>query len=82
MTLVLDRLAGLHAHHSSLTVPTVSVHRRCKILSRYLQNSLPIELENTVVDTQGALNNVCGTDFLKVNQKVPPSLADVLKPGV
>ena len=52
-----------------------------KILSRYLQNSLPIELENTAIDTSGALNNACGADFVKVNQKLPPSLVNVLQPG-
>ncbi|KIM68533.1 hypothetical protein SCLCIDRAFT_959034 [Scleroderma citrinum Foug A] len=47
-----------------------------KILSRYLQNSLPIELENTAFDIPGALNNACGADFVKVNQKLPPSLVN------
>jgi len=51
------------------------------MLSRYLQNSLPIELENTAIDTPGALNNACGADFVKVNQKLPPSLVNVLQPG-
>ena len=52
-----------------------------KILSRYLQNSLPIELENTAFDIPGALNNACGADFVKVNQKLPPSLVNVLQPS-
>ncbi|KAG6336094.1 hypothetical protein ID866_2991 [Astraeus odoratus] len=50
-------------------------------LSRYLRNSLPIELENTAINIPGALNNSCGADFVKVNQKLPPSLADILQPG-
>lgn len=51
-----------------------------RALSRYLVNSLPVELENTAIDTPGALNNSCGADFVKVNQKLPPSLTDVLGP--
>lgn len=50
-------------------------------LSRYLVNSLPVQLENTAIDTPGALNNSCGADFVKVNQKLPLSLTDVLHPG-
>ncbi|KAI6162152.1 phosphoacetylglucosamine mutase [Pisolithus thermaeus] len=50
-------------------------------LSRYLVNSLPVELENTAIDTPGALNNSCGADFVKVNQKLPPSLTNVLQPS-
>ncbi|KAI6007446.1 Phosphoacetylglucosamine mutase [Pisolithus albus] len=50
-------------------------------LSRYLVNSLPVQLENTAIDAPGALNNLCGADFVKVNQKLPPSLTDVLQPG-
>jgi phosphoacetylglucosamine mutase len=38
-------------------------------------------LENASITTPGALNNACGADFVKVSQKIPPSLANVLQPG-
>jgi phosphoacetylglucosamine mutase len=31
--------------------------------------------------TPGALNSNCGADFVKTQQKLPPSLADHIKPG-
>ena len=46
-----------------------------------LGDSLPIVLQNTAIDTLGALNHACGADFVKTSQKLPPSLASVLKPG-
>lgn len=33
------------------------------------------------MSSQGALNNACGADFVKTSQRLPPSLADKLKPG-
>lgn len=50
-------------------------------LSEYLGDSLPITLENTDTTTPGVLNNMCGADFVKTTQKLPPSLANKLKPG-
>ena len=50
-------------------------------LAKHLGNALEIELVNTAIDTLGALNNACGADFVKTQQKLPPSLASVLKPG-
>ena len=50
-------------------------------LAKYLGDTIPIILENTAIDTVGALNNACGADFVKTSQKLPPSLASVLKPG-
>ncbi|PIL31888.1 hypothetical protein GSI_06592 [Ganoderma sinense ZZ0214-1] len=50
-------------------------------LAHQLGNSLSMILTNTAIDTLGALNNACGADFVKTQQKLPPSLASVLKPG-
>ncbi|KAL1748449.1 hypothetical protein HDZ31DRAFT_29658 [Schizophyllum fasciatum] len=50
-------------------------------LIRYLGDSLPLILENTDTTTPGVLNNQCGADFVKTSQKLPPSLANKLKPG-
>lgn len=50
-------------------------------LSRYLGESLSLILHNTATTTPGALNNACGADFVKTQQKLPPSLAAHLKPG-
>ena len=52
-----------------------------KKLAEHLGETLPIILENSAIDTLGALNNACGADFVKTSQKLPPSLASVLKPG-
>ncbi|KAF9535425.1 phosphoacetylglucosamine mutase [Crepidotus variabilis] len=50
-------------------------------ISQHLGDSLPMILENTATTTKGALNYQCGADFVKTGQKLPPSLADKLKPG-
>ncbi|KAI0669819.1 phosphoacetylglucosamine mutase [Trametes maxima] len=50
-------------------------------LVTYLGDTLKLILENTAIDTAGALNNSCGADFVKTSQRLPPSLASVLKPG-
>ena len=38
-------------------------------------------LENTATSTPGVLNESCGADFVKTMQKLPPRLADFMKPG-
>lgn len=45
----------------------------------YLGDTFTIHLVNTAIQTPGALNNACGADFVKVNQKLPPSVT--LQPG-
>lgn len=50
-------------------------------LAKYLGNTLPLILHNTDTTTPGVLNNHCGADFVKTQQKLPPSLAAHLKPG-
>ncbi|GLB36108.1 putative phosphoglucomutase/phosphomannomutase, C-terminal domain [Lyophyllum shimeji] len=50
-------------------------------LSGCLGGSLPLILENTAIQSPGALNNACGADYVKTMQRLPPSLADRLKPG-
>ncbi|KAJ7225556.1 phosphoacetylglucosamine mutase [Mycena pura] len=50
-------------------------------LAEYLGDSFPLVLENTAIDTPGALNNSCGADYVKTSQKLPPSLAGRLQPG-
>ncbi|KAG5638663.1 hypothetical protein H0H81_011215 [Sphagnurus paluster] len=50
-------------------------------LNQYLDKSLPLELENTAISTPSSLNYACGADYVKTMQRLPPSLADRLKPG-
>ncbi|EJD04099.1 phosphoacetylglucosamine mutase [Fomitiporia mediterranea MF3/22] len=50
-------------------------------LAQYLGDSLTLELVNTAVNTEGALNNACGADYVKTSQKLPPSLNGVLRAG-
>lgn len=50
-------------------------------LSKYIGDNLPLILENTAIKTPGALNHMCGADYVKTTQRLPPSLADKLKPG-
>ncbi|KAI0778263.1 phosphoacetylglucosamine mutase [Trametes elegans] len=50
-------------------------------LAQHLGDTLPLILHNTAIDKAGALNNACGADFVKTSQRLPPSLASVLKPG-
>ena len=50
-------------------------------LVQKLGDVIPITLANTATNTLGALNHACGADFVKTQQKLPPSLASVLKPG-
>jgi phosphoacetylglucosamine mutase len=45
----------------------------------YLGDAFAINLVNAAIHTPGALNNACGADFVKVNQKLPPSIS--LEPG-
>ncbi|KAH9898322.1 phosphoacetylglucosamine mutase [Cubamyces lactineus] len=50
-------------------------------LAQHLGDTLKLILHNTAITTAGALNNACGADFVKTSQRLPPSLASVLKPG-
>ncbi|KAF5384902.1 hypothetical protein D9615_001486 [Tricholomella constricta] len=50
-------------------------------LTEYLDGSLSLILENASISTPGALNFACGADYVKTMQRLPPSLADRLKPG-
>lgn len=50
-------------------------------MTQYIGTKLPLVLENTSISTVGALNYACGADYVKTMQKLPPSLADRLKPG-
>jgi phosphoacetylglucosamine mutase len=50
-------------------------------LSEYLCGALPFVLENTSITTPGALNSLCGADYVKTTQRLPPSLTSRLKPG-
>ncbi|KAF4572960.1 Phosphoacetylglucosamine mutase [Pleurotus pulmonarius] len=52
-----------------------------KRLAEYLGDTLSLVLENTSITTPGALNNACGADFVKTSQKLPSSLANIIKPG-
>ncbi|KZW01995.1 phosphoacetylglucosamine mutase [Exidia glandulosa HHB12029] len=46
-----------------------------------LDSHIKLVPQNVAVDTLGVLNHACGADFVKTQQKLPPSLASVLKPG-
>lgn len=50
-------------------------------LAEFLGTSLSLDLANTSITTEGALNNACGADFVKTAQKLPPSLSGQLKSG-
>ncbi|EIN13797.1 phosphoacetylglucosamine mutase [Punctularia strigosozonata HHB-11173 SS5] len=50
-------------------------------LAQHLQDSITFILANTSTTTPGALNNACGADFVKTQQKLPPSLEGKLKSG-
>lgn len=50
-------------------------------LSKYLGDSLPLILENTAVYAPGELNHMCGADYVKTMQRLPPSFVDKLRPG-
>jgi phosphoacetylglucosamine mutase len=47
----------------------------------YLEDSLPLIPENTSTSTLGTLNELCGADYVKTMQRLPPALGDRLKPG-
>jgi len=50
-------------------------------LTQYIGQNLPLILENTLISSPGTLNHACGADYVKTMQRLPPSLADRLKPG-
>ncbi|TFK98741.1 phosphoacetylglucosamine mutase [Pterulicium gracile] len=50
-------------------------------MSSILANTLVFDLHNTSIDKEELLNNSCGADFVKTQQKSPPQLVDVLKPN-
>ncbi|KAL5495410.1 hypothetical protein ACEPAI_873 [Sanghuangporus weigelae] len=52
-----------------------------KRLAQFLGDSLPLQLVNTAINTEGALNNACGADFVKTSQRLPPSLSGILRAG-
>ncbi|KAF9237318.1 phosphoacetylglucosamine mutase [Melanogaster broomeanus] len=52
-----------------------------KTFNHYLGESLTLELENTATESAEKLNKDCGADYVKVNQKLPPSLTSVLQRG-
>jgi phosphoacetylglucosamine mutase len=52
-----------------------------KTLNDFLGESLILELKNTCIESPETLNKDCGADYVKVNQKLPPSLTSELGPG-
>ena len=50
-------------------------------LSSYLSDALPLRLICDDVTTPGLLNNACGADYVKTQQRLPPALNGMLKPG-
>lgn len=50
-------------------------------MSSVLAGTLVFDLHNTNIDKEELLNNSCGADFVKTQQKTPPQLVDVLKPN-
>jgi len=51
------------------------------MLNDFLGKSLTLELKNTSIESTDKLNKDCGADYVKVNQKLPPSLTSELGPG-
>lgn len=49
--------------------------------AKYVGDKLEIIPVNIDTTTPGALNNACGADFVKTQQRLPPSLSSVIKPG-
>ena len=47
----------------------------------YLKPAITFIPVNTEMYTRGALNNGCGADFVKTQQRLPPSLRDSVKPN-
>jgi phosphoacetylglucosamine mutase len=47
----------------------------------HLGDVIPFILHNTATTTPGALNHDCGADFVKTQQRLPPSLTAHIKPG-
>lgn len=58
----------------------VGAHAGAKLIE-YLGDSFPLVLENTTTSTPGTLNESCGADFVKTMQRLPPTLANLMKPG-
>ncbi|KAN0100580.1 phosphoacetylglucosamine mutase [Tylopilus felleus] len=52
-----------------------------KMLDDFLGESLTLKLKNTSIECTEKLNKDCGADYVKVNQKLPPSLTSELVPG-
>ena len=52
-----------------------------KTLNDFLGESLTLKLKNTSIESTEKLNKDCGADYVKVNQKLPPSLTSELDPG-
>ena len=46
-----------------------------------LGDSLRLLPVNDAISSPGALNNACGADYVKTQQKLPPSLESHLRPG-
>ncbi|QRV76511.1 phosphoglucomutase/phosphomannomutase, alpha/beta/alpha domain protein [Ceratobasidium sp. AG-Ba] len=45
----------------------------------YVEDILKFIPVNTAIDTEGALNNQAGADFVKTQQRLPPSMAENMK---
>lgn len=52
-----------------------------KLLGPMIESSLPIRLVCTDIEDATSLNYNCGADYVKTGQRLPPAMADILKPG-
>lgn len=52
-----------------------------KLLGPMIESSLPIRLVCTDIEDATSLNYNCGADYVKTGQRLPPAMADTLKPG-
>ena len=50
-------------------------------LAKYLDGYIKLIPVNTSIDKRGALNKGCGADFVKTQQKLPLSMAPLMKPN-
>ena len=50
-------------------------------LAKYLEGYIKLVPVNTSIDKLGVLNKGCGADFVKTQQKLPPSMVSLLQPS-
>ncbi|KAH7104129.1 phosphoacetylglucosamine mutase [Auriculariales sp. MPI-PUGE-AT-0066] len=77
------KLVGSHTSAAPLVVDCANGVGAFAIeaIAPRLASHLTLKPHNVAIGKEGHLNFQCGADFVKTQQKLPPSLAGVLKPG-